>query len=321
MSDVATICPICHSRNCWRVETRDFIDGDEFSCANCGRFKVAGSASAELLGLSDESKALLSKAIWENHTKTDSFAIGNSILKSLPKSQFPDPAEQLDKLIIYCGRYQKSAGEFLSNAWGDLRAKLGARDRGTEDFIIAEAKKQQLIDDSQSSMSNISMRLTLLGWNRYHELERGQTHSRHAFMAMKFGDEELTKFVDDVFRPAVEETGFKLKRLDDAPKAGIIDHQLRVEIRQCKFLIADLTHANNGAYWEAGFAEGLGKHVIYTCRKDVFEDKERGTHFDTNHCTTIVWEIENPLEAANKLKATIRETFPFESKMPPEDVL
>ena len=55
------------------------------------------------------------------------------------------------------------------------------------------------------------------------------------------------------------------------PKAGLIDDRLRVEIRTSRFLIADLTHENAGAYWEAGFAEGLGKPVIYTCEKSKFD--------------------------------------------------
>jgi nucleoside 2-deoxyribosyltransferase len=60
------------------------------------------------------------------------------------------------------------------------------------------------------------------------------------------------------------------------------------EIRMCRFLIADLTCGNQGAYWEAGYAEGLGKPVIYTCNKSYF-DKE-GTHFDTNHHQTVLWD-------------------------------
>jgi len=40
---------------------------------------------------------------------------------------------------------------------------------------------------------------------------------------------------------------------------------MRVEIRSAKFLVADLTDENRGAYWEAGFGEGLGKKVYYTC--------------------------------------------------------
>jgi nucleoside 2-deoxyribosyltransferase len=81
------------------------------------------------------------------------------------------------------------------------------------------------------------------------------------------------------------------------------------------FLIADLTDHNNGAYWEAGYAEGLGKPVIYTCRKDVFEDKENTTHFDTNHHLTVVWEHDKLDDAVKQLKATIRATLPENAKM------
>jgi hypothetical protein len=73
-----------------------------------------------------------------------------------------------------------------------------------------------------------------------------------AFMAMEYDDEALDKYVQDHFAPAVAETGFHLQRLDDVPKAGLIDDRLRVEIQSCRFLVADLSHANNGAYWEAG---------------------------------------------------------------------
>jgi nucleoside 2-deoxyribosyltransferase len=86
-----------------------------------------------------------------------------------------------------------------------------------------------------------------------------------------------------------------------------------VEIRTSRFLIADLTHENRGAYWEAGFAEGLGKPVIYTCEKSKFGVQK--THFDTNHHETVVWEKENLSEAAEKLKVTIRATLPDEAVM------
>lgn len=132
-------------------------------------------------------------------------------------------------------------------------------------------------------------------------------------MAMKFGDPALNLIVNDYFRQAVKDTGFKLYRLDDRPEAGLIDARLRNEIRNCRFLIADLSHANLGAYWEAGFAEGLGKPVIYTCEKSVFDGKVDdivAPHFDTNHHLTILWEANDPQTAANRLKETIRFTIP-----------
>jgi hypothetical protein len=126
-------------------------------------------------------------------------------------------------------------------------------------------------------------------------------------MAMEYGDPILDRLVNDHFRPAVQDTGFVLRRLDDEPRAGLIDDRLRVEIQSSRFLIVDLTHGNAGAYWEAGYAEGLGKPVIYTCQESKFAD---ASHFDTNHHLHVLWN-ENDMDAAVKqLKATIRATIP-----------
>ena len=130
-------------------------------------------------------------------------------------------------------------------------------------------------------------------------------------MAMKFGEPDLDAFLSDHLRPAVKATGFELRRLDDTPKAGLIDDRPRVEIQACRFLIADLTHANNGAYWEAGYAEGLGKPVIYTCKRSEFA---KASHFDTNHHLTVLWEPDQLAEAAKSLTNTIRATIPEASR-------
>jgi nucleoside 2-deoxyribosyltransferase len=129
---------------------------------------------------------------------------------------------------------------------------------------------------------------------------------------MKFGEPVLDNIIDNYFRRAVTDTGFQLFRLDDKPEAGLIDARLRNEIRNCRFLIADLSHANAGSYWEAGYAEGLGKPVIYTCEKSVFDgdSKTARPHFDANHHLTVVWEVGNPQFAASRLKETIRYTVP-----------
>jgi nucleoside 2-deoxyribosyltransferase len=78
-------------------------------------------------------------------------------------------------------------------------------------------------------------------------------------------------------------------------------------------MIADLTDDNEGAYWEAGFAEGLSKPVIFTCEKAKFEEKK--THFDTNHRLTVKWDKDSPQDAAEELKATIRATLPDDARM------
>jgi hypothetical protein len=77
------------------------------------------------------------------------------------------------------------------------------------------------------------------------------------------------------------------------------------------------TSLNRGAYWEAGFAEGLGIPVIYTCRRDVFEDTKHDCHphFDAAHWVTVPWEGADPSAAAIKLKAIVRATLPAEARL------
>jgi hypothetical protein len=104
-----------------------------------------------------------------------------------------------------------------------------------------------------------------------------------------------------------------LRKMQSKPRAGLIDDRLRVEIRNARFLIADLTDDNEGAYWEAGFAEGLSKPVIFICEKTKFKKKK--THFDTNHHLTVKWDKDSPQDAAEELKATIRATLPDEARM------
>ena len=91
----------------------------------------------------------------------------------------------------------------------------------------------------------------------------------------------------------------------------MIDQKLKVQIRNSRFLIAELTNGNKGAYWEAGFSEGLGRPVIYSCEKTYFDKKKK--HFDTNHLHTIIWEKGRLDAASEELKATIRATLPDEA--------
>ena len=99
----------------------------------------------------------------------------------------------------------------------------------------------------------------------------------------------------------------------DVTQSGIIDNLMRNKIRDSAFVIVDLTHDNFGAYWEAGYAEGLGKPVIYICQKTKFDDAK--THFDTNHCTTVLWSMEEDSSFRRQLIATLRRSlnmFPVE---------
>lgn len=124
---------------------------------------------------------------------------------------------------------------------------------------------------------------------------------------MKFGDPDLDNFVNEVIKPTTKKIGYDLVDMRDVARAGIIDNLMRTQIRDSAFVIADLTHDNSGAYWEAGYAEGLGKPVVYICEKSKFDAKS--THFDTNHCTTVPWSKDDPEGFRRELIATLRRSL------------
>ncbi len=180
-------------------------------------------------------------------------------------------------------------------------------------YVLDRLKAKNLIEQETplpASDGSMGYRLTFDGWERFDELRRGKIDSRVAFMAMKFGNEDLDRaFV--AFVGAVVQTGFELRRLDKKPKAGLIDLHMRVEIRAAKFLVAELTDENRGAYWEAGFAEGLGKKVYYTCEASKFASVK--SHFDTEHMLTVKWNPKDITPALDELKSAIRNDFPADA--------
>jgi hypothetical protein len=200
----------------------------------------------------------------------------------------------------------------------EVEAWIGARiNRKTKRAAFSWLSNQKGADEffecDAHSSAHPATRLTLAGWARYEELKRGRSGSRRAFMAMKFDEPSVQRAFQDCFKPAVKQVGFVLFDMREQQQAGLIDDLMRVAIRNSRFVIADLTHACRGSYWEGGFAEGLGRPVIYTCQNEAWEAEK--THFDTNHLTTVIWDENDLATAERKLVAIIRNTLPDEAKM------
>jgi hypothetical protein len=237
-----------------------------------------------------------------------------SLFERILSEELPAPREQADNLILWMSGQvrEQNPGGAIPFDYGALASIVGAFEGAGVAYIADQLKEAGLIAMAAPTAPNM-FRLTFKGWDRFAELSAAQTEIPTAFMAMPFNNPLLDEVFESCFKPATKLAGFELRRNIDNQSAGIIDNQLRVDIRKSRFLISDLTNGNHGAYWEAGFAEGLGKKVIYTCEKSFFTSAK--THFDTNHCTTILWEKENLPLAAKTLTATIRATLPQEARM------
>jgi len=307
-------CPLCGYD--LKREPQEVFEtgGQTFLCPNCGCFELTFESVTNLRSLltdSQRSLAILSHSVRKMNTRTKCPKLTWDLIESiLATTELPSPIEQVENLLLWLGDNTNFGGLF-SLVPQTHQAVVGGT--GPENLFAAA---RALLDRglARGSLVNgggFNGELTLDGWQAYEELKRGRSSSRKAFMAMEYGDSVLDRMFAECFKPAVKAAGFHLQRLDDAPSAGLIDNRLHVEIRTSRFLIADLTRENRGVYYEAGFAEGLGRPVIYTCEEGHF--KKHSTHFDTSHHHTIVWSDEDLEAAASELKVTIRATLPAEA--------
>lgn len=140
--------------------------------------------------------------------------------------------------------------------------------------------------------------ITPKGWAYLDTAPKDDLTNPKVFVAMKFGA-RLKAAYDIGIKPAIEEAGYKAVRIDEVEHTDLIDDRIIAEIRECRFLVADLTTQNQGVYYESGFARGLGKLVILTCRKA----DAKNVHFDSEHYNQIRWEKYGDLK--EKLKARI----------------
>ena len=229
-------------------------------------------------------------------------------------NNFTSPEIQAMNLIRYIGDQVSQSGEPIPQLSGaDLQNDIGAPSKLFAEQLVEELEERAVIKMAtpvRPPQGTVFLRinLTLKGWEQYETEKRGEFAGNQGFLAMQFNEADLDAFVRDVVKPAVkDEIRYDLVDMRDVGRAGIIDNIMRVQIRDSAFVIADLTHDNSGAYWEAGYAEGLGKPVIYICKKEKFESKP--THFNTNHCTTIFWSMDNVEGFKKELIATIRRSL------------
>jgi hypothetical protein len=312
-------CPICSTPDLSEFPTNK--NGIGYYCHRCGRYVLARSAESALPAWHDQHPSLASVLshnirLQQRDGSTTPLITTHNIEPLLDERLAP-PGEQQDALILWAGAHQRSPQEWAKEKPPALGALIGAhkvREHDAEGGLIWLLNRGDLtLFEHSTEGEYVRIMLTMKGWERYSALYRAMIESSTAFMAMKFGEAELDALVQQCFKPAVQETGFELRLVTDKQGAGLIDDHIRTAIRTAAFCIADLTHANNGAYFEAGFAEGLGRPVIYTGREDVFREKK--THFDTNHMKTIMWMPDKHAEAAAALKDTIRATLPTKAKM------
>lgn len=138
------------------------------------------------------------------------------------------------------------------------------------------------------------IRLLPQGYAEVANFDNFGSGSSKAFVAMWF-DPSMQNVYSEGIAPAIRSCGFDPVRIDELEHIDKIDDKIIAEIRRSKFIVADFTSKPNeprgGVYYEAGFAQGLGLPVIWTCSEALIGH----VHFDTRQFNHITWKTADDL--------------------------
>lgn len=206
-------------------------------------------------------------------------------------------ANFVGETILFSSEQMESACFVLRKPNGPMRTDPDLVRKQME-FFLSYLVDQQLIE-----ARGYQCILLPRGYERIDDLqkERAKT-TKNVFVAMSFAPEMAD--VRDAIKTALIQCGYTPRIMDEIEHNHQIVPEMLYEIREARFVIAELTGHNNGAYFEAGYALGYGKDVIHICQKSKFGEDG---HFDVKQVNTVLWDDTDDL--TNRLIARIKATI------------
>ncbi len=317
-SQESTQCPVCLESATRRLF--DNTSGEYINCPRCGKFyigekfsflaKITGSApdvhADKYMYLGDrDSRTRSDLSSWLRENEDRNVMLHLSFLEydsadshrlafDSARAQVRTFHDRADKLLRAMARKTTHAGQRLPlGEWVDEWVALSwALNRKELLEIISYLSNERRVAppngfdylDTRPDEIADGIKIEPNGWAYLETLRQIRPESRQGFVAMWF-DKETIPLWREAIELAVKEAGYNAFRIDLKPHVNRIDDEIIAEIKRSRFLIADLTGHRGGVYYEAGFAQGLGLPVFWTCREDDFNR----IHFDTRQFNCIKW--------------------------------
>ncbi|OHB61054.1 MAG: hypothetical protein A2167_04440 [Planctomycetes bacterium RBG_13_46_10] len=219
--------------------------------------------------------------------------------------EFPKKASDfLNRTLLNLSRL--TAGPFDCISRDDMKENehllLFNQNRKTRDAFLLELAEQGFIRFNIGSSTLFI--LTTKFWEMVENLQKTEVGNKRAFVAMWF-DKSMDDYYKNGVKKAIEDAGYVPVRIDLQNFNEKICDEIIAEIKRTKFLIADFSGMRTGVFFEAGFAKGLGREVIFTVRKEDIEGLNE--HFDTRQYNHIVYDSPEDLRKKlyNRICATI----------------
>ncbi|MEQ2564110.1 hypothetical protein WMO41_13225 [Ventrimonas sp. CLA-AP-H27] len=217
----------------------------------------------------------------------------------------------LNSRIMHMGEYVKLSKEEMISCFfvdrydykdGNCAKRTDTEIQAQQNYILNFLVSRNYILSPQSWAGGENERPVTLspeGYDRIDSIQKNMVDGKKVLVAMKFGED--TQKLREMIRQGITLAGYVAIFIDEVEHNDFITPELLKYIKDSKFIVADLSHQNNGAYSEEGYAMGLGKPVIQLCKKDV------KLHFDIAQKNTIIWKTEEeiPERLKNRIIATI----------------
>ena len=102
-----------------------------------------------------------------------------------------------------------------------------------------------------------------------------------------FDDGKFDKRFEDTYKPALEEAGLEVYRVDRDPSADVPIEAIEERIRDASICFADITTDNPNVWYELGFAFASGCFTIIVC------SAERKLPFNIQHQNVIKYKSDS----------------------------
>lgn len=332
---IITTCPI------WGTDCKKLPptgDGDTFFSDRAGgRYYMSGSAQAVIRQWDENrsgQKAALSQAILEANLNgavprftSEDIQENASVLKSRRIKEayqlFVRAADSLTKIMgapfidLGDGGNEIPFELLIASGWNRVSV-----DDDTHDFVKQFIKFGE--DTGHFATTGMGTSITFDGVMFLEDIGLDTRNSKSIFVAMWFGDSQTTNFYETVVKPAIEGAGYNCVRIDETHHNERIDEQILAEIRNSIAVLVDVTCGlakpedwskslqvgapRGGVYFEAGYAAGLKKPIIWTVKHDV-ADVENVVHFDVRQFNQLRWGKNGTHEDKLTLQARIIATL------------
>jgi hypothetical protein len=176
---------------------------------------------------------------------------------------------------------------------------LDAFDSDEVIFLANTLHQRELIEYAGKNYFSLKAK----GWEAIQSLSLSSIPGK-CFIAMSFDVSMDAAFANGIEAAVKIDCKMDPVRVDKEQHNEKICDKIIAEIRTCQFLVADVTLQRAGVYFEASFAVGLGRPVIWSCRADDLAN----VHFDTRQYNHIVWNT--PADLREKLTDRIKATIP-----------